>query len=54
MHHTNRTLLDTGDTTPVLDTRLTLLAVDRKTALATARTLAAEVVSNVRTGRVTR
>jgi len=43
-------LLDTGDTTPVLDTRLTLLATDRKAALATARTLAADV----RTGRVTR
>ena len=44
--------LDTGESTPVLDTRLQVLAEDRDTALATARELAFGVVSDVRTGRV--
>lgn len=51
--HTLR-LLDTGEAGPVLDTRLQVLTTDRSTGLATARALAAEVVSDIRTGRVTR
>ena len=54
MHHTPALALDTGDTTPVLDTRIELLDRDRPAALATARTLSAEALSDVLSGRVAR
>ena len=45
--------LDTDDTLAVLDTDIVLLDIDRPTALATARVLAAEALFDI-TGRVAR
>ncbi len=47
-----RAWLDTRKELPRLATSLGLLVTDRESALATARTLSAEFVSDVRTGRV--
>mgnify|MGYP001577519765 CR=1 FL=1 len=47
-----RAWLDTREELPRLATSLGLLVTDRESALATARTLSAEVVSDIRTGRV--
>lgn len=45
-------LLDTGELPPVLDIRVELLAENRAVAMSNAFDLVAEVVSDVRAGRV--